>query len=98
MKITKIADKIMVYCVKEFYETKNDVFNADSIISVFPDIDAEDIYFAITQLSNDGLLNVQYADNKPDDFQLLMSAVRSSDENTLVKRGYDFIKAVRELF
>jgi len=35
-------------------------------------IDAEDIYFAITQLSDDGLLNVQYADNKPDDFQLLI--------------------------
>lgn len=98
MKITKIANKIMGYCVKRFYKTKSDLFTADEIVSEFPDIDPEEIYFAIRMLSEEKLLNVQYADNNPNKFQLLMPAVLSSDENTLLKKGYDFIKAVRELF
>ena len=97
MKITKIADEIIKYCVKRFYKTGETTFYVKTILSILPKEDEELIYSSIRLLSADGLLRVFYSDNVPDTFELLVVAINQTDENTLLKKGYSFFKALAEL-
>lgn len=96
MKINKLADKIMVYCVKQFYEDGTDVFWVPALYNVFPDETPDKIHMAIKLLKDEKLLNVFALDNTPENFQLLPSAIALTDEDTLAKKGYGFAKEIRD--
>ena len=98
MKPSKIADKIVksMYC--DFIKTGNELSTADVFVSMFHDEPPHIVYAAIRMLSADGLLSVSYADNEPYHIALNVSAIQQSDENTLLKKGYSFVKEIRDWF
>lgn len=95
MTITKIANKTIVKCVKDFYDSATEIFSAETVLSWFPDTPAHQVYAAIRMLGSEGLLNVSYADNEPYVFSLKLNAIRQCDEETWIKKGYDFVKEVK---
>lgn len=97
MKAKKIADKIVISMYRNFVETGNDDSCAKYFISQFPNEPPHLIYAAIRMLNTDGLLTVSYADDEPDNIVLNVSTIQQCDENTILKKGYDFIKEIRSL-
>lgn len=94
MKPTKIADKIVVSMYRDFISSGNTLSNASYFLSQFPDEPESHVYTAIRILGADGLLSVSYADNQPDNIALCVQAIRQCDENTLIKKGYQFLKEI----
>ena len=95
MKATKIADKIIKSMYREFLSTGNDSSSINTMIQKFPDVPEHILCMAVKMLGIDGLLSVRYADNKPDQFVLNVLAIQQCDENTILKKGYKFIKEIR---
>lgn len=96
MKTSKIADKIIVGLYKQYLETGQRFSSAKSIIESFLDEPPHLIYTAISMLDSDELLSVLYADNEPSEIALNVLAIQQCDKNTLIKRGYTFMKELRD--
>ena len=92
LKVRKLSDKILVYCVKEYYETGFRFFTSEQIVSVFPNENRFLVLDSIRQLGKNGFLNILYAENEPTNFELLLDAVQFVDKNTLPKKIYRFAK------
>lgn len=96
MKITAIADKIMIRMVKEVIGTGNEYCTLDALCEAYPDVPRHQIILAINLLRDDQLLFVQDSDDEPNDLCISISAVRKAHDNTLLKKGYMFLKEVRQ--
>lgn len=73
----------------------NEFSCVDIMIQKFPDVPEHILYAAIRMLGIDGLLSVSNSNNKPDQFALNVSAIQQCDEDTMLKKGYEFIKEIR---
>lgn len=98
MKIVKIADQIIKSMCREFVETGNEFSSGEAIACQFPDEPRHIIFAAVRMLNKDGLLSVSYADDEPNNIALNVSAVRQCEENTMLKKGYNFVKEIRSWF
>lgn len=95
MKMVKIADKIIVSMYRNFVETGDNYSYAGYFIAQFPNEPPHLIYAAIRMLDSEGLLTVSYGDDDPDNMALNVSAIQQCDENTILKKGYNFIKEIQ---
>ncbi|MDR2982736.1 MAG: hypothetical protein LBV12_10875 [Puniceicoccales bacterium] len=98
MKITSIADKIIVRMAKDFVDTGNEYTTLDALCTSFPKYPRHMIIAAINMLRGDQLLTALDSDDEPNDIALLVKAIRHVDENTLMRKGYAFAKEVRQWF
>jgi len=56
------------------------------------------VILAINLLREDKLLAVQDADDEPQYLQIMMGAIRKVKADTWIKKGYSFVKEVRQWF
>lgn len=96
MKVAKIADKILISMYKRFIETGERCSCAEKIVSDFPEYSPHLIYAALDMLYLDNFLSVLYANDEPTEISLNVQAMQRCDENTLLKRGYNFLKELRD--
>lgn len=98
MKITSIADKLMRFMARKVVDTGHDYFDLDSLAEEFPSIPRHQIILAIEMLRSDGMLSARYYDDEPSIIKLNVNSIRNKEEDTLVKKGYTFVKEVRQWF
>ncbi|BBK23850.1 hypothetical protein Aargi30884_27530 [Amedibacterium intestinale] len=97
MKLTQLANFYLKYMVKEYSENHQKTFSDwNKLRSMFPNEDEEFICDAFRKLSKDGLVKNSWADNHPYLITLEINAIIEAEENTLLKKTYDFLKEVRE--
>ena len=96
LKTSKLADKIISFLYREFVKTGEKYYGFDKILKHFEKIPTHLLQEGLLQLELDGLVSVLYGDNEPDTIFLKSDAIRQCDENTLLKKGYDFVKELRE--
>lgn len=97
MTLTKLANAYLEYMVKEYSIHHNRYFsNFDELCSLFPDEDVEFICDAFRKLSHDGFVKNEWADNKPYIITLNIDAIVQAEENTNLRKIYNFLKEVRE--
>jgi len=97
VKLDKLANKILSACVKNYYNTGQTSLCAQDIVSWFPDQNVEMIYSAIRLLGRNKRLNVSYADNNPNEIQLLETTIQEYDHDTLLKKSLSAAKIIKEL-
>lgn len=95
MKLNQLANKYLEYMVKSYSKTHKRIFGWDEIRNLYPNEDEEFICDAFRKLSYDGLTNNFWADNVVDSTELLVNAVSEAEENTRLKKVYEFLKEVR---
>lgn len=98
MKISKIADKIIVLLVERSVERDEDDCTLDHLCDVYPEFTRKQLILALSMLQDDGFIEVFWSDDEPSDFMVQISAIRKIQDDTLVKRGYRFAKEVRQWF
>ena len=97
-KVSTIADKIIMSMYKDFLNTGNEFSSGEKIVQQFPDVPETVIYAAIHMLANDGLLTVLDAEGRPTEIGINVTALERCDKNTMLKKGYKFIKEIRSWF
>ena len=97
MKAVKIADKIMIFLVKQFVETGHEYTSLDILCDLFPDEPRHMVVAAINMLRDDDLLEAQDSDDEPNAICLCIASVKKVEENTVIRKGYAFLKEVRQL-
>ena len=97
MKITKLADKLLLWFVKELKDSGKQFFDFDYIQQAFQDYPEESLIQAIYLLKNDGFVNTLNADDMPSITTVLPTAIRQVEENTLLKKGYNLAKQIKDL-
>ena len=97
MKPSKIADKIIISMYRRFLSSGDEFSHTEKIVQQFPDEPTHQIHAAIRMLSKDDLLSVLFAEDEPTEIALNVSAIQQCDENTLLKKGYEFFKEIRSL-
>lgn len=95
MKLTKLSNEFLEYMVKAYHDTHNKGFGFAQFKELHPDFDDEFISDALYLLQKDGFVSVFPADNIAYMVSLDVSAVRNAEENTLLKKGYDFAKEIK---
>lgn len=98
MKITSIADKLMQYMVKQVVNTGHEYFDLDSLADEFSDIPRHQIILAVRMLESDKLLFTKEYDDEPSIIRINVNAIRKAETDTLLKKGYSFLKEVRQWF
>lgn len=96
MKISKIADKIVGYAVKSLINNGKQTISLNEIITLFPQETENSVILAIKMLGTDGLANVAYFSNKPSHLAISLKAIRNIEEDTFLKKGYNFFKEIRQ--
>jgi hypothetical protein len=97
LKITKLANKLLLWFVKEFKDTNKQFYDFENIRHAFPDHSEESLIQAIYLLKNNGFVNTLDADDIPYITTVLPDAIRQVEENTLLKKGYNFVKKITDL-
>lgn len=97
MKLQKMADTILKKMVQTFSQSGNVSFDFDYFLSLFPDKNPEYISAALKLLENDELVSIFYADGIAYNITLLPVGIRNCEEDTMLKKGYQCIKEIREL-
>ncbi|MFV0552245.1 MAG: hypothetical protein ACK5L6_10060 [Anaerorhabdus sp.] len=93
MKLTTAANEILKFMIIEYSKSNKKTFNFDEIQSVVSNKElAND---ALSLLSNDQLIRIEYADNIPYLIFLKLNAVRESEQNSKLKQVYEFLKEIR---
>jgi hypothetical protein len=97
LKITAIADKIMPYLVKNTIENEFFGTDLDGLQKLFPDESRRNIELAVNMLRADNLATAGDYDDEPRDIQADLQGIRKIEENTLIRKGYNFLKELRQL-
>lgn len=95
MKLTQLSNEYLKYMVKEYSENHKRLFGWSEIKKLFPNEDDEFICDAFRKLSHDGLVNNFWADNVVYSTELLVNAISEAEENTNLKKTYEFLKEIR---
>lgn len=98
MKACKIADKIICSICRDFIEQGNQFSCASKLVTLFPKEPPHLVHAAIRMLDSDGLLSVHYSNNEPCEIALKIQSIQECDENTMLKKGYRFVKEIRDWF
>lgn len=97
MKITKLADKLLLWFIKELKDSGKQFFDFDYIQQAFRDHPKESLIQAIYLLKGDGLVKTIDADDIPSTTILLPIAIRQVEEDTLLRKGYNLAKQLKDL-
>lgn len=97
MKLQKMADTALKAMVNSYSESGKNVFPIEYFVSLFPDSTKEHISAALYLLEHDSMASVFPADGIAYTVSLIPSGIRDCEENTLLKKGYQCIKEVRQL-
>lgn len=97
MNITKLANNILLWFVKEFKSSNKESFDFENVRHAFPDHSEENLIQAIYLLESDGFVNIFNADDIPYITTILPDAIRHVEESTLLKKGYNFVKKITDL-
>lgn len=95
MKLIKLSNEFLKFMVVSYHDTHRKVFIFDDFKALHPDFDNDFISDALYLLQADGFVKVLSADNIAYQISLDLSAVRNAEKNTLVKKGYVFLKELR---
>lgn len=95
MKITSLSNKLLKYMAIEYSKTGKDVFQFEEIQNKFPDENPTYLNLALQCMADDDLLVSKYYDNKLAFVILKIKIIVKMDENTLIKKGYKFIKEIK---
>lgn len=97
MKLTKLANELLKYMVKTYSDTHQRCFMFDTFKSMYSELDDDFISDALYLLEDDGFVSVLSAENVAYYTTLLPNAIRTVEEDTLIKKGYDVLKEIRTL-
>lgn len=97
MKLQKMADTALKSMVKSYSESGNTIFSIEYFLPIFPDATKEHITDALYLLDHDSMVSVFPADGIAYTVSLNPSGIRDCEEKTLLKKGYQCIKEIRQL-
>ena len=97
MKITRLADKLLLWFIKELKDSGKQFFDFDYIQQTFREHPEQSLIQAIYLLKGDGLIKTIDADDIPSTTILLPIAIRQVEENTFLKKGYNLAKQIKDL-
>lgn len=83
--------------VSEYCNTGNDIFKFGTIVKEFPKCNTTELTLALSCLADDSLLITRYYDNQLSFVILNVKAISVVEENTLIKKGYSFVKEILQL-
>ena len=95
MKTNKISYKIIMFAVQQ-YEQSGTSDIADDLFNLFPNESNEKIESAVKMLEHDGLIDVEWADDTVYELSINPEAIRNTDNNSLLKKGYRFLKEIKD--
>ena len=98
MKIISVADSLLISMCKRYLQNGDPYFYAPDEALRVKNIPSHVVYEAFYLLRDDGFISLLSADDIPQEVRLLPDAIRHCDEQTMLKRGYRFIKELREWF
>lgn len=100
MRLSKLADKVMVAIYKDYMDTHEYIGSPEAVRAThFPSLSQNEVDDAIVVLHQDGFFSaVQYADDRPVAFAIDLQALRNISNDTLLKRGYRLLKEIRAWF
>lgn len=97
MKLIKLSEQILKFSVKKYKDTLNDYIDFDWIKEQFPDQPEEYLLKAVGLLVEDGFVYAFECDNTISFINVRPEAIRSIEENTLLRKGYSIIKEIKSL-
>lgn len=97
MKMVSLSKKILKYMVKRFSDDGIDCFDFAEIKANFPGYSDDFLSSAIYLLERDELIDVQPADDVAYNSKLLPDGIRQVEKDTLIKKCYDLLTAIRNL-
>lgn len=97
MKLSKLSGTFLKFMAKEYSKTHNKSFIFQQFKDLYPELDNDFITDALCLLKSDGFVNLFFSDNIPLEIELYPNAIRTIEEDTLLKRGIEFLKIVNEI-
>ena len=97
MKIIKISSILLKYMVEDFHNTGNDTFIFSVLSEKFFNFKEYEIINALYLLSDDNLISISSYDNQPSIIFLSVKSISKIEQETLIKKGYDFIKEIKSI-
>lgn len=98
MKLNNLKSEFLKYMAKSYAKDHNRVFMFERFKSLHPELDDDFISDALYALKADGFVTVFDADDVAYETTLLPNAICAVEEDTLVKKGYSFVKEIRSWF
>lgn len=95
MKLQKLSSQLLKYMVKCFHENGKDCFNYTELANTFPNVKDHELKTSLYNLKNDALVNIDSYDNLPYFIFLKVNAIIKIEEDTLIKKGYEFVKEIK---
>lgn len=83
--------------VDDFHKTGNDTFSLSIFFKAFSNIKEFEIVNALYLLHDDGLISISSYDNKPQIIFLSVKSIATLEQDTLIKKGYEFIKEIKSI-
>lgn len=97
MKLQKLSSQLLKYMVECFHENGKDCFNYTELANIFPNVKDHELKASLYNLKNDALVNIDSYDNLPYFIFLKVNAIIKIEEDTLTKKGYEFVKEIKSL-
>lgn len=98
MKLADLSNDLLRYMAKQYKLNRQKYFTFETFKTMYPDLDDDFISDALYLLRSDGLVSIQSAENVANTTFLNVRAIRSVEEDTLIKKGYHAIKEIRSWF
>ena len=95
MKLTDLSSEYLKFMVKTYSDTHKNVFQFEQFKELHPNLDIPFMSDAIYLLEKDGFVAISSYDNVPYFVRLDVSAIRDTEENTLIKKGYAIAKEIK---
>ena len=95
MKLSELANKYLSFMVKEYSKTHDNLFDWDTLRSLFPNEEEEFICDSFRLLSKDGLVHNHWASDIVYTCELDVNAIRNAETNTTLKKTYSILKELR---
>lgn len=94
MKLQKISSQLLKYMVDRFHEDGKECFNYVEFKNTFPNVKEHELKTALYNLQSDHLVSISSYDNEPSITILDVKAILKIDEDTLIRKGYEFVKEI----
>lgn len=95
VKLNSLKSEFLKYMMKSYAKDHERIFTFESFKSLYPELDDDFISDALFTLDEDGFVHVYKADDIAYETTLLPNAICSVEEDTLLRKGYSFIKEIR---
>lgn len=95
MKLQKLSSQSLKYMVECFHENGKDCFNYTDLANIFPNVKDHELKASLYNLENDSLVKIKPYNNLPYFTFLKVNAIIKIEEDTLIKKGYEFVKEIK---